>query len=77
MAGVNAAATVTATHLVRVPVTTVWSTPNSAREVDAAIVADEPDAVAWLAALDADAGVDVSACTAGSSRSSSSASPSW
>ena len=56
----NAAATVTATHLVRVPVTTVWSTPNSAREVDAAIVADEPDAVAWLAALDADAGADVS-----------------
>ena len=52
----NAVATVTATHLVRVPVTTVWSTPESPRPVDAAIVADEPDAAAWLAALDADAG---------------------
>ncbi|MFM6849963.1 MAG: C40 family peptidase [Terrabacter sp.] len=49
---------VSATHLVRVPVTTVWSTPGSPRRVDAAMVADEPDAVAWLAALDADAAAD-------------------
>jgi gamma-D-glutamyl-L-lysine dipeptidyl-peptidase len=58
MAGVNAVATVTATHLVRVPVTTVWSTPESPRPVDAPIVADEPDAVAWLAGLDADAAAE-------------------
>ncbi|NUR16713.1 MAG: C40 family peptidase [Dermatophilaceae bacterium] len=62
MAGVNVAASrtapVRATHLVRVPVTTVWSTPQSPRPVDAAMVADEPDAVAWLAALDADAAAD-------------------
>ncbi|NUO35412.1 MAG: hypothetical protein HOQ27_10170, partial [Dermatophilaceae bacterium] len=51
-------APVRATHLVRVPVTTVWSTPQSPRPVDAAMVADEPDAVAWLAALDADAAAD-------------------
>ena len=44
---------VTATHLVRVPVTTVWSSPGSPRPVDAPVVADEPDAAAWLAALDA------------------------
>ncbi len=49
---------VSATHLVRVPVTTVWSTPQSPRPVDAAMVADEPDAAAWLAALDADAAAD-------------------
>lgn len=49
---------VSATHLVHVPVTTVWSTPESPRPVDAAMVADEPDAAAWLAALDADAAAD-------------------
>jgi hypothetical protein len=41
-----------------VPVTTVWSTPQSPRPVDAAIVDDEPDAVAWLAALDASSADD-------------------
>src|SRR3954451_6876637 len=40
-------------HVVRVPVTTVWTAPDSPRAVDAAIVADEPDAAAWLATLDA------------------------
>lgn len=54
----SSTAAVTATHLVRVPVTTVWSTPGSPRPVDAAIVADQPDAVAWLAAMDADAASD-------------------
>lgn len=49
---------VSATHLVHVPVTTVWSTPESPRPVDAAMVADDPDAAAWLAALDADAAAD-------------------
>jgi gamma-D-glutamyl-L-lysine dipeptidyl-peptidase len=44
---------VRATHRVRVPVTTVWSSPESPRPVDAAVVADEPDVAAWLAALDA------------------------
>src|SRR5687768_12715576 len=51
MAGVSS--TVAASHRVRVPVTTVWSTPASPRPVDAPVVADEPDAVQWLAALDA------------------------
>ena len=46
----------TATHRARVPVTTVWSTPDSPRPVDAPAVADEPDVVAWLAALDASTG---------------------
>ncbi|GAA1975797.1 hypothetical protein GCM10009817_14980 [Terrabacter lapilli] len=40
-------------HLVRVPVTTVWSGPESARPVDEPIVREVPDATAWLAALDA------------------------
>src|SRR4051794_1125768 len=39
---------VTATHVVRVPVTTVWASPESPRPVDAPIVADEADAAAWL-----------------------------
>ncbi|MCU1537921.1 MAG: hypothetical protein JWP82_2272 [Humibacillus sp.] len=42
------------THVVRVPVTTLWVDPRSPRPVDAAIVAEEPDAVAWLSALDAE-----------------------
>jgi len=49
-----------ASHLVRVPVTTVWADPGSPRPVDAPIVADEPDAPAWLAALDAHASDDES-----------------
>lgn len=52
--------TAAATHRARVPVTTVWSTPESPRPVDAAVVADEPDAVAWLTALDANSGDDES-----------------
>jgi hypothetical protein len=60
MSGVSASVTVIASHLVRVPVTTVWSAPESPRPVDAPIVADEPDAVEWLAALDANAGDDES-----------------
>jgi len=51
---------VTATHLVRVPVTTVWSSPGSPRPVDAPVVADEPDAAGWLAALDRHADDDES-----------------
>ena len=41
------------THVVRVPVTTLWVDPSSPRPVDAAIVAGEPDPAAWLADLDA------------------------
>jgi hypothetical protein len=37
---------------VSVPVTTLWIGPDSPRAVDAPIVEDRPDAVAWLAALD-------------------------
>ncbi|GAA2022986.1 hypothetical protein GCM10009740_10160 [Terrabacter terrae] len=53
-------AAVRPTHLVRVPVTTVWSAPDSPRPVDEPIVRDVPDAREWLAALDADAGDDES-----------------
>jgi cell wall-associated NlpC family hydrolase len=38
---------------VSVPVTTLWVGPDSPRPVDAPILGDQPDAVAWLAALDA------------------------
>ena len=37
---------------VAVPVATLWVGPDRPREVDAAAVADEPDVVSWLAALD-------------------------
>lgn len=49
-----------ATHVVRVPVTTVWSSPESPRPVDAPAVSDHPDVVGWLAALDANATHDES-----------------
>ena len=52
--------TVPATHVVRVPVTTVWTDPESPRAVDAPAVAPEPDNVGWLAALDANAAHDES-----------------
>jgi cell wall-associated NlpC family hydrolase len=42
------------THVTRVPLTTVWVDPSSPRPVDDAAVADDPDPVTWLAALDAD-----------------------
>lgn len=46
--------TTTASYaVVSVPVTTLWIAPDRPREVDAPIVAARPDAVAWLAALDA------------------------
>ena len=45
-------------HVTAVPVTTIWSTPASPRPVDRPMVADRPDAAAWLAALDAHAGDD-------------------
>ena len=56
----NALNAVTATHLVRVPVTTVWTGPGSPRPVDGPAVADEPDVAAWLAALDTHAADDES-----------------
>lgn len=37
---------------VTVPVTTLWCSPTSPRDVDAPAVALQPDVVAWLAALD-------------------------
>jgi len=56
----NALNAVTATHLVRVPVPTVWTGPGSPRPVDGPAVADEPDVAAWLAALDTHAADDES-----------------
>lgn len=50
----------THTHRVSVPVTTLWVGPDSPRAVDAPILRDRPDAVAWLAALDAHADDDES-----------------
>lgn len=38
---------------VAVQVATVWTSPDAPRDIDAAAVADRPDARAWLAALDA------------------------
>jgi cell wall-associated NlpC family hydrolase len=38
---------------VAVPVATLWVAPDRPRAVDAAAVADQPDLVSWLAALDA------------------------
>ena len=52
--------TPTHTHTVNVPVTTLWVGPDSPRPVDAPILGDRPDAVAWLAALDAHADDDES-----------------
>jgi gamma-D-glutamyl-L-lysine dipeptidyl-peptidase len=37
---------------VAVPVTTVWSSPDAPRDVDAAVVGDAPDARAWADSLD-------------------------
>lgn len=48
------------THVVRVPVTTVWADPDSPRAVDRAMVTDDPDVAGWLAALDANAAADES-----------------
>jgi len=39
---------------VAVPVTTLWTSPDAPRPVDAAAVARRPDVEAWLAALDSD-----------------------
>lgn len=38
---------------VSVRVTTLWTSPNSPRPIDAPAVSDDPDPVGWLAALDA------------------------
>ena len=43
---------VSSRRYVIVPVTTLWSSPTSPRDVDAAAVAPHPDVVAWLADLD-------------------------
>jgi cell wall-associated NlpC family hydrolase len=40
--------------LVSVEVTTMWTSPQAPREMDAAAVADQPDVKAWLDALDAE-----------------------
>ena len=40
------------THLVSVPVATVWTSPEAPRDLDAAALADDPDPAAWLAVLD-------------------------
>lgn len=57
---VPAVAAVHATHVVRVPVTTVWSSPECPRPVDAPAVSEHPDVAGWLAALDANATHDES-----------------
>lgn len=44
---------------VRVPVTTLWSTPKAPREVDAPAVAAVPDAAAWCAAMDDECRLDL------------------
>jgi gamma-D-glutamyl-L-lysine dipeptidyl-peptidase len=44
---------VSSRRYVTVPVTTLWSSPTSPRDVDASAVAAQPDVVAWLADLDA------------------------
>lgn len=44
---------VSSRRYVTVRVTTLWSSPTSPRDVDAAAVAPHPDVVAWLADLDA------------------------
>ena len=38
---------------VSVPVTTLWTSPNAPRPVDASAIADPPDPTRWLAILDA------------------------
>ena len=44
---------VSSRRYVSVPVTTLWASPTSPRDVDASAVAPRPDVVAWLADLDA------------------------
>ena len=44
---------VSSRRYVIVPVTTLWTSPTSPRDVDASAVAPQPDVVAWLADLDA------------------------
>ena len=44
--------------LVSVPVTTLWRSPNAPRVIDTPAVRDDPDPVAWLAAMDAHPGDD-------------------
>lgn len=39
--------------IVNVPITGLWSTPSSPRDIDAAIVAHQPDHAQWLRDLDA------------------------
>lgn len=46
--------------VVHVPVTSVWQGPDRPRPVDRAIVDEDPDTSAWLAALDSHAGEDES-----------------
>lgn len=41
--------------IVNVPVTGLWTTPDSPRPVDAAFLADRPDHARWLADMDAEA----------------------
>lgn len=62
------AAAIPPTHVVRVPVTTVWSGADSARPVDEPIVRTVPDAAEWLAALDAHASDDESVDESGDGR---------
>jgi hypothetical protein len=40
---------VTSSHVVDVPVTTVWAAPDSPRDVDRALAADAPDPAGWCA----------------------------
>lgn len=42
------------TCLVRVEVATLWTSPDAPRTLDAAAIADEPDARGWAAGLDAE-----------------------
>lgn len=44
---------------VHVPVTNVWTGPDAPRDLDTAVVADEPDTRAWTESLDTEARLDL------------------
>lgn len=49
--------------VVRVPVATLWSRPDAVRDPDALVLADEPDIVAWIAAMTPSEQVDTPVVT--------------
>jgi gamma-D-glutamyl-L-lysine dipeptidyl-peptidase len=57
--GPTSAGTPGATWAVCVPVTTLWTSPDAPREIDAPILAPVPDGRGWAAALDIPARLDL------------------